>query len=102
MADAAPEAVVYRRRALAFDSGPPDRIIDRLERRGKTRCALLGGARVFTDFLKARLIDEFWITFEPVLFGSGKTLLEDCVDCPMELIAIEKLGGSVLVAKYRP
>jgi hypothetical protein len=48
------------------------------------------------------LIDEFWITFEPVFFGSGKRLLEGCLDWPLDLIGIEKLGGSVFVAKYRP
>ena len=87
---------------LEFFDGTPREVVRRLEECGKARCALLGGARVFTEFLEAHLIDEFWITVEPVFFGSGKNLLQGRLDCAMELIAIEELGESVFVAKYRP
>ena len=87
---------------LEFHEGAPWDITSLLNERGKTRCALLGGARVFADFLQAGLIDEFWITYEPVFFGSGKRLLKGCLDWRLELTAVEELGASVIVAKYRP
>jgi len=94
-------APVHKHGFLEFAAGPPREIAEKLRERGKARCALLGGTRVFTDFLEAGLIDEFWISFEPVFFGSGKRLLEGRLDRALELLGIEDLGGSVLVAKYR-
>src|SRR6186713_2793303 len=36
--------------------------------RGRTRGALLGGARLFTDACRAGVLDELWVTVEPRAF----------------------------------
>ncbi|MCA9324166.1 dihydrofolate reductase [Candidatus Saccharibacteria bacterium] len=38
-------------------------------------CLILGGSRVNSDFLEAGLVDEIYLTVEPVTHGSGVPLL---------------------------
>ena len=40
-------------------------------------CLLLGGSMVYTEFLRANLVDEIYLTIEPMDHGSGISLLEN-------------------------
>ena len=86
---------------LEFTSAAPSALADDLLRRGFRNCALLGGAQVHSLFLAAALVDEIWLTVEPVLFGAGTPLLASQTDIRLELTATEKLGNSTLLLKYR-
>jgi dihydrofolate reductase len=86
---------------LEFSNAAPQALADSLRSRGFERCALLGGSQVHSAFLAAGLVDEVWLTVEPVLFGSGTPLLAHEADVRMELDATEKLGASTLLLKYR-
>jgi len=72
-----------------------------LQARGFQRCALLGGSHVHSLFFEAGLVDEVWLTVEPVLFGGGTPLLARRADLRLELLAAEKLGAHALLLKYR-
>ena len=72
-----------------------------LRARGFQRCALLGGSHVHSLFFEAGLVDEVWLTVEPVLFGGGTPLLARRADLRLELQATEKLGAHALLLKYR-
>ena len=37
-----------------------------------TRIAIVGGTSIYDWFLKRGLVDELYLTFEPVIFGKGK------------------------------
>ncbi|HSY53692.1 MAG TPA: dihydrofolate reductase family protein [Opitutaceae bacterium] len=98
-ADRAAEA---RPDSLEFSSDPPKKILTGLSARGYARCVLLGGAQVHGLFLAAGLVDEAWLTIEPVLFGGGTPLLAARVDVRLELLASEKLNAAgTLLLRYR-
>lgn len=40
-----------------------------------TTCLLLGGGFTYTEFLEANLIDEIYLTIEPIILKSGTSLL---------------------------
>ena len=40
-------------------------------------CLILGGGRVYAEFIRARLVDELYITVEPLIFASGVHLFND-------------------------
>lgn len=42
--------------------------------RGCSKVAVLGGPRVYSYMLKHDMLDEFYLTIEPVFFGTGKAL----------------------------
>jgi dihydrofolate reductase len=87
--------------ALEFTRAAPAALAAILQSRGIERCALLGGSHVHSLFFEAGLVDEVWLTVEPVLFGGGTPLLARRADVRLELQAIEKLGVHALLLKYR-
>jgi dihydrofolate reductase len=92
-ADAAPGA-------LEFSSHAPARLLAELSRRGHTRCALLGGSQIHSLFLQAGLVNELWLTIEPVLFGRGTPLLAEKADCRLRLLACDALSPDTRLMKY--
>jgi dihydrofolate reductase len=88
--------------SLEFINDPPAKVLAGLRARGFKRCGLLGGAQVHGLFLAAGLVDEIWLTVEPVLFGGGTPLLAARVDVRLELLASEKLNAAgTLLLRYR-
>ena len=88
--------------SLEFTKDAPGKVLASLGRRGFTRCVLLGGAQVHGLFLSAGLVDEIWLTIEPVLFGGGTPLLAARVNVRLELLASEKLNAAgTLLLRYR-
>ncbi len=72
-----------------------------LKARDRERCAVLGGARLFTDACRANLLDELWITLEPLGFGRGARMFEGDVDFRFTLSSTEALSENTLLLKYR-
>jgi dihydrofolate reductase len=85
---------------LEFSDATPEVLAAGLRARGFQRCALLGGSHVHSLFFEAGLVDEVWLTIEPVLFGGGTPLLARPADLQLELQAVEKLGAHALLLKY--
>ena len=86
---------------LEFTRDAPAELLAGLRRRGFQHCALLGGSHVHSLFIEAGLVDEVWLTMEPVLFGGGTPLLARRAAVRLELQAVENLAAHTLVLKYR-
>jgi dihydrofolate reductase len=87
--------------SLEFYAGSLKELFATLESRGKISCAILGGTSVYTECLKQNLIDELWLTLEPVAFGSGKKLFDGELDARFELISTQCLSKNTLLLKYK-
>lgn len=65
--------------------------------------AILGGAQTYTFCLENNMLDELYLTIEPVVFGEGINLFADDVvlDKKFKLVSVKKLNkqGSILL-KY--
>jgi len=63
--------------------------------------ALLGGTQTYTYFLENDLIDELYLTIEPIIFGRGLSLFESAggKTVNFELASIKELNkkGSILL-----
>jgi dihydrofolate reductase len=68
--------------------------------------ALLGGAQVYSYFLERDLIDELYLTIEPIVFGSGINLFQHEGESTtrMQLASVRQLNpqGTVLLHYLRP
>ncbi|HVZ66767.1 MAG TPA: dihydrofolate reductase family protein [Patescibacteria group bacterium] len=87
--------------ALEFSSETPRELCKRLS--DQDEILLLGGSKVYSSFMKAGLVDEIYLTIEPVAFGSGKPLFSDQeFEKNLELESSKKLNdrGSLLL-KYK-
>lgn len=86
---------------LEYTSGPPQDIIENLKTRGFDKVAIAGGAQIYSLFLKAGLVTDLYLTFEPVLFGKGVPLAEGFDRLDLELVETEKMGEGGILAHYR-
>ncbi len=75
-------------------------LFTRIEKSGHNKMMVAGGGRVCADFFRAGLVDEFYLTLEPYLFGSGKSMLAEVdLEVSLQLLEVKKLNdkGTLLV-----
>jgi dihydrofolate reductase len=85
---------------LEFTSNSTEDIIADLQKRKKTRCAVLGGSQVYNLFFAKNLLDELWLTVEPRLFGDGKRFIAERMDIALILKDMLKLSENTILLKY--
>ena len=85
---------------LEFVDLTPAALLQRLTAEGFEKCALVGGCGVFDAFAAADLIDEWWLTFEPRLFGRGKRMLSAPLDPRLRRTHFEALNEGTFLVKY--
>ncbi len=74
---------------LEFTSENPDALIQRLSEKGYKEAVLAGGAEINSLFLASNLINEIWLTVEPVILGKGNGLIS-----PLEITKHFKLKSA--------
>lgn len=64
---------------------------------------ILGGSQIYSLFLEQNLINEFFLTIEPLIFSKGKNLFTNLnINQKCTLISIKKLNStSTLLLKYK-
>jgi len=86
---------------LEFRNASIPRALRELADRGRSRCALLGGARLYTEACAHGLLDELWVTIEPVAFGEGTRMFEGRTDFRFEVAGAERLSAETWLMRYR-
>lgn len=85
---------------VEFTNKSPQEIVDDLRARGYTEAVLTGGAQINALFLKSNMVDEIWLTIEPLIFGVGLDLFRGVQFAHrVRLLEVRRLneGGSVLL-----
>jgi dihydrofolate reductase len=85
---------------LEFKTVTPRELVDTLIEKGITEILLAGGGQINALFFNENLVDELYLTIEPVLFGEGKNIVDETVaEVPLQLITVEKLNekGTILL-----
>ncbi len=90
----------YQPDVLEFTNLALPEIVADLQRRNKQRCAVLGGAEIYTLFVEHALLHELWVTVEPQILGEGKTLLTQPANIHLSLKQTIKLSDDTLLLKY--
>lgn len=87
---------------LEFTDKSPAQLVAQYEKKGLKQMLVAGGAHIATSFLKAKLIDEVWLTIEPKIFGKGSNFVsEENLDVELKLLSVEKVNEQgTLITKY--
>ena len=85
---------------LEFTASTVPDLVAALRARGLKNCALLGGSQIHSLFLRARLVNELWLTLEPRLFGTGTPLIAHRDDLSLKLLSQHALSADTLLLKY--
>jgi dihydrofolate reductase len=87
---------------VEYTAEPPEQVIASLAQRGYDSVVIGGGASVYRVFLAAKLVDELWLTVEPLAFGAGISLLGDApLELRLSLLSVERLGAQSVHLRYR-
>lgn len=85
---------------LEFTSEPVADLADRLRSGCEGRIGILGGGTIYAGFAAAGLIDEWWITLEPRLFGRGTPLLATAAEQNLVLLEHRLLNRDTIWLRY--
>lgn len=78
---------------VEYTDRSPQEIVAGLEARGYSEAVMAGGAGANALFLRAGLVDEIWLTIEPIIFGVGIELFRGWeFDVRARLLSVEKLN----------
>lgn len=85
---------------LEFSKESPEKLVKRLEKEGYTQALCVGGSAIASEFLKAGLLSDMYITLEPLLFGKGRDIVDDCdLSVPLKLDSIQQVNtnGTIIL-----
>ncbi len=89
---------IYRKGSVTFVNPDTHDMRDILGRHATV--GLLGGSSVYGLFFEQNLVDELYVTVEPLIFGRGVSMVKDCTKTTrLVLCCIKKLNrtGTVLL-----
>lgn len=84
---------------LEYTNEDPGTLVKRLQKKFKD-IAVIGGAEIFTQFLKAGVVTDLFVTVEPVIFGKGTPFVGALDRVDLELIETKKIGKSGVLLHY--
>ncbi len=87
---------------LEFTDASPAELIQRLAAEGHQKILLAGGGRLCSNFFEADLVDDVYMSFEPVLFGEGAPMLREVpFTVSLQLESVRQLNTQgTLLAHY--
>lgn len=81
-------------------SEPPAELIERLKDEGHDAVAICGGQAIYDLFLQAGVVDEVYLTIEPVIFGAGLSLFKSETNIRLKLLEQQLLNDNAILAHY--
>lgn len=99
------KTIVYTHRDVEIDGvevtdDTPANLIHRLHIEGYKEVAICGGSAVYTQFMQAGVVDELYLSVEPVVFGSGVPLFAGLLDVQLRLLESRPLNDNVVLMHY--
>ena len=85
---------------VEYTAEAPGALIARLEAEGVTSLALAGGSSIYSQFLAEGLVNELFLTVEPVLFGNGVPLASGFARLNLKLLQTSKLNDQAVLLHY--
>jgi dihydrofolate reductase len=86
---------------LEFVNEAPAEVVKWLSSRGYKKILIAGGARLSSSFLAAGLVDDLYLSLEPVLFGSGRPMItKDIAEVSLKLQSFKQLNNQGTILAY--
>ncbi len=86
---------------LEYTAQSPEEILNQLSSRGFEHVVIAGGSQVYSLFVRAGLVTDYFITVEPILFGKGVPLIENISPTRLHLVEKKMLGEEAVLLHYK-
>jgi len=93
-----PEAITTE--GIETTQASPAELIAQLKSEGATGVAICGGSSIYQLFMKSGVIDELYLSIEPLLFGQGVPLFAGELETRLQLLSNEKLNDNTVLLHY--
>ena len=78
----------------------PTALLEELGGQGYGEVAICGGSSIYTQFMKAGVVDTLYLTVEPVLFGAGVPLFSEQLDYRIKVTDRRSLSDQTTLFEY--
>lgn len=79
----------------------PAELLAELEGRGFKEVAICGGSKIYTMFMKAKVVDRVFLTIEPLVFGKGISLFTEELAHKLILVSASQGENGALLLEYK-
>lgn len=79
----------------------PKELLERLAKDGYESVAICGGAQIYSTFLAEGLVDELYLTIEPIIFGQGIKFASAVPQQNLTLQETSKLNDDTVLLHYK-
>ncbi len=86
---------------VEFTQDAPKELLFRLSQEGCESVVIAGGSSIYSQFLKAGLVTDVYLTIEPVLFGEGVSFTDNIERINMKLVEVSRLGEDAVLFHYK-
>jgi len=86
---------------VVFTKSNAPGIVQMLTGKGHTEAVIIGGAMTISEFVNAGLVNDIYFVMEPVLFGTGLSLLKEIEsEFKLKLLEVTKLNENTVQLHY--
>ena len=86
---------------VVFTQSNASDIVQMLSGKGHTEAVIIGGAMAISAFVNAGLVNDIYFVMEPVLFGTGLSLLKEIEsEFKLKLLEVAKLNENTVQLHY--
>jgi dihydrofolate reductase len=78
----------------------PAALVARLRTEGSAGLAICGGSAINTAFLKAGVVEDLYLSIEPLFFGTGIPLFSEQLDVRLKLLKSVALNENTILLHY--
>lgn len=87
---------------LFFTNMSPAKLLSYLEKRNYEHAVIGGGRSIYSQFLNQQLVNEIYVTFEPVLLSEGFRMTDKLTsDIQLKKISAQALTPNSIIIRYR-
>lgn len=84
-----------------FTNDTPQNVLKKLQAEGFKSVAICGGSQIYDLFMRAGVVTDIYLTYEPVFFGQGVPLFAAALTSDLKLASAERLGDDAIAVHYR-
>jgi dihydrofolate reductase len=86
---------------VVFTQNSVSEIVQMLIGKGHNEAVIIGGAMAISEFVNAGLVNDIYFVMEPVLFGTGLSLLKESdLEFKLKLLEVTKLNENTAQLHY--
>ncbi|MDR0860849.1 MAG: dihydrofolate reductase family protein [Candidatus Peribacteria bacterium] len=99
--------IVLSQQAISFPEtnvkvcSSPTEALRLIENLGYSQALLVGGSLINTAFAKAHLLEDIYMTYNPVIIGEGISPFSETVKLDLQLEEIKQLAYDIVQLHYR-